>query len=116
MIYSSSSVVNDECIEALQYISSLPETKIIIWSSAFEDDVKRVFELFEQHNITPHFFNENPLVENTSTGNFDKKFYFSLLLDDKAGFDPDVDWRMVKMFVNQERVKHGLNHDNISIN
>ena len=47
------------------------------------------------HDIYSWEFNFNPAIENTKTSCFDDKFYFSVLLDDKAGFDPDTDWKLI---------------------
>jgi hypothetical protein len=100
--------VNQECIDALRFISSLPETSIIIWSSCHDRDIDKVWTMFKEHGIIPHYFNENTAVENTATGNFSSKFYFSVLLDDKAGFNPETDWMLVKEQVEEERKKFRL--------
>jgi hypothetical protein len=100
--------VNRECIDALRFISELPETVIIIWSSCYDSDFEEVKKLFESHDIKIDYLNKNPIVPNTSTGNFSDKFYFSVLLDDKAGFDPMTDWSLVKLYVNQERAAYGM--------
>jgi hypothetical protein len=86
----------------------LPETSIIIWSSCYDRDLDKVWAMFKEHGITPQYFNENTAVENTATGDFERKFYFSVLLDDKAGFDPDVDWKIVVDQVKEERKKFHL--------
>ena len=54
-----------------------------------------IFRFFENNNIKHDFFNQNLSVQNTKTGCFDEKFYFSVLLDDKAGFDPNTDWKLI---------------------
>jgi hypothetical protein len=64
--------------------------------------------MFKEHGIMPQYFNENTAVENTATGNFSSKFYFSVLLDDKAGFNPETDWVLVKEQVEKERKKFHL--------
>ena len=107
--------VNQDCIDTLKYLRSLPETKIIIWSSCYEKDYELVKQLFDEHGITIDFFNENPLVQSTRTGNFVDKFYFSILLDDKAGFSPETDWHNVKIHTHANRLQNGLkNVDNLS--
>lgn len=37
-------------------------------------------------------FNENLEAENTIYGDYSKKPYFNILLEDKAGFEPEKDW------------------------
>ena len=87
--------VNEDVVECLKYIQSLKESKIIIWSSAYPSEMHSVSEFFDESGIIPNFFNQNPYVKNTETGCFNDKFYFSILIDDKAGFDPDTDWKVV---------------------
>lgn len=88
--YDSSEVhfIDDETVRALQLIRSLPETKIILWSSVYAQDAETAVAKFAAEGILVDYVNCNDEVENTSTGNFDAKFYFSILVDDKAGFDP----------------------------
>lgn len=95
--YSSDSfnfINGEKTIPALQAISRLPETRIILWSGISKEDEASVRKLFADHAIRVDWVNENPEVENSGTGHYDKKFYFSILVDDKAGFNPN-DWQMV---------------------
>lgn len=82
---------NEAVANHLREISQYPETKIILWSSIYEEDLSEVLELFETNGITVDYVNGNPEVPNTKTGNFEDKFYFSILVDDKAGFHP-TEW------------------------
>jgi hypothetical protein len=82
-------------IEALRRISGVSDYRLILWSSCHPGEYPAIIEFLGQHGIKVDFFNENPEVENTPSGNFEKKFYFSILLDDKAGFDPDTDWNVI---------------------
>ncbi|MNC02069.1 hypothetical protein D3C75_494380 [compost metagenome] len=78
-------------VPALQAISALPESRIILWSGISDADRDKVIELFTTFGIRVDWVNENPAVPSSGTGHFDKKFYFSILVDDKAGFCPS-DW------------------------
>ena len=88
-------MVNYETWLGLLTISHRPESKIILWSSAHDDEVANIIEYFAARDIKIDYFNSNPEIKNTHTGNFEKKFYFSILLDDKAGFDPTTDWQII---------------------
>ena len=88
--------------DTLKMLSDLPETKIILWSSVHEDQKVPIINAFEDHGIMIHGFNSNPYEANTATGCFTEKFYFSVLLDDKAGFDPATDWATVRLTVANE--------------
>lgn len=43
-------------------------------------------------NFVSPSVNSNPDEKDTKTGDFSKKFYFNILLDDRAGFQPETDW------------------------
>lgn len=86
---------NDDVLKGLRAISERPESKIILWSSCHKAEQPAIIAFMAEHGVTVHYFNENPEVEDTSTGNFTDKFYFSILLDDKAGFDPETDWKEI---------------------
>jgi len=82
-------------IEALRLICSRPENVLIIWSAVFADEEPLIVEFFAKEGIRIDFFNHNPVIQNTATGNFDTKFYFNVLVDDKAGFDWTQDWQKI---------------------
>lgn len=84
--------INEDVIFGMREICKRQESKIILWSSAYSEEQIKIIEFLENNGIRVDFFNDNPLESNTQTGCFDKKFYFSVLLDDKAGFDPKHDW------------------------
>jgi hypothetical protein len=90
--------INDDCLVALKLISSKPENRLILWSSCYPEEYQPIINFFKAHDIPILGFNENPLEKNTHSGCFDTKFYFSILLDDKAGFDPAVDWQNIIEF------------------
>ena len=87
--------ISDQAKHALQSISNLVETKLILWSSMHEPDQTAIMDLFKADGISVDWFNENPEASNTATGCFSQKFYFSVLVDDKAGFDPS-EWATVE--------------------
>lgn len=93
--------VNADAKEALQRISARPESRIILWSSCHPNEQADIMAFFAEEGVAVSYFNENPEVSNTRTGDFTKKFYFSVLLDDKAGFDPAVDWAHVAAFMDK---------------
>lgn len=53
--------------------------------------------LYNTYGIHFKYINENP--EHKAAGDyadFSKKFYYNVLLDDKAGFDPATDWELIQ--------------------
>ena len=87
--------INEDAKECLQLISKLPENVTILYSSCYTKETSKIINFFNNYGIYPNYFNNNPEISNTETGCFDTKFYFSVLLDDKAGFDPDTDWKLI---------------------
>lgn len=90
--------INQDVVEALKLISSRKECALIIWSSSHEKYISNVNDFFKKHNIQIDYINQNPEVENTKTGCFDKKFYLSIGVDDKFGFVPEVEWNDIINF------------------
>lgn len=86
--------IDDKVVAALQKIRALPETRLILWSAVTKEDEIKIREMFEANGIHVDYVNENPEIANTKTGNFEDKFYFSVLVDDKAGFVPSM-WTSV---------------------
>lgn len=98
--------INDRCVEALRMIGDRKETKIILWSSVYEEEKQAIVEFFFKEGIPVWGFNVNPWENDTKVSYFGEKFYFSVLLDDKAGFDPDCDWKaIVEYFKRKDNVE-----------
>lgn len=82
-----------EAIEALKILSTFKEIYLVLWTCCHEKDYDRYLNRFNSLGVNFKSVNFTP-VQNTLTGCFDKKPYFSVLIDDKAGFDPD-EWPSV---------------------
>lgn len=76
----------------LSYLSKQQDVVLILWTSSHEVEIKKVLEWLGLYGIHFKYVNENPLEKNTDYASFDKKPYFSIVLDDKAGFDSNNDW------------------------
>lgn len=94
--------INDLVLPGLQEIAKRPESHIILWSSAHPEEHAAIVQFFADHGIFVSGFNGNPFVADTATGCFDEKFYFSILLDDKAGFDAQDDWWMITQYLKND--------------
>ena len=83
--------------EALNLISARPDIKTILWTSSYPNEIKKYISLFQENKIFFDHINENPGIS-SNMGNFgfyDQKFYFNVLFEDKAGFDPLTEWQEV---------------------
>lgn len=80
--------------EVLQWMSNCANIRLILYTSSHIDQRFEFMQnVYHRYGISFDYHNGNPEIPNTETGDFDDKFYYSLLLDDKAGFDPEVDWK-----------------------
>jgi len=83
------------CFAALRFLSERKDCKLILWTSSRKKYAKTFMKTLKEYSIDFSYFNRNPECKNTKTGDFSKKFYFNVILDDKAGFDPEVDWKKI---------------------
>lgn len=74
--------------KCLQLLSERKDTHIFIWTCSHPEDAKFYQDLFAKDGINFPYINENPMVINTKYGNFDKKPYANVIIDDKSGFEP----------------------------
>ena len=67
--------------------------RLILWTST-RDPRGLVMELLKS-GLSFYYLNFNPEFQSTPYADFSKKFYFDVLLDDKAGFEPEKDWKKI---------------------
>ena len=82
-------------IEALKKLSANKEICLILFTSSYKEYLEQYFTFFKNQGINFQYLNENPECPSTATGDFRQKFYFNVLLDDKAGFNPYRDWKII---------------------
>ncbi len=93
-------------IEAMQLLSKIPTIKLILYTCSHPHEIDQYLEYFKLHNIHFDFVNGNPEVPSGGYGCFDQKFYLNVLMDDKAGFDPETDWLEVKQLLEELWKEH----------
>jgi hypothetical protein len=88
-------------VETLQFLTKLPDVEMIIYTCSHPHEIQEYIKLFADHGITFKFVNENPEVPTQVDGYgcYDKKPYMNVLFEDKAGFDPETEWREVLDFI-----------------
>ena len=84
-------------LETLQLISKLPDICMILYTCSHPHEIDEYLELFKENDIHFQYVNENPEIptDKNGYGNYDKKPYMNVLFEDKAGFDPEMDWAEV---------------------
>lgn len=88
----------------LQYLSNKKDVILILWSSSHSEEIDCVREWLKKDNIEFRFYNQNPLEMNTDYADFSKKFYFSICLDDKSGFEPS-DWKDISKWMSNNLIE-----------
>jgi len=82
-------------LETLQYISNRPDIVMILYTCSPPHKIDLYQQLFQRHGIQFHYVNSNPEVTSNGFEYYGQKPYFNVLFDDKAGFDPLCDWKLV---------------------
>lgn len=85
--------------QVLQILSARPDHKLILWTSSYKTEIDELKEWLYNFNIHIDWVNENPAEEHSSYADFSKKPYFNILLDDKASFDANCDWTIIKNYL-----------------
>jgi hydroxymethylpyrimidine pyrophosphatase-like HAD family hydrolase len=87
--------------ETLQFLSKLSDIDMAIYTCSHPHEIQEYVNLFNENGIKFKFINENPEVatQNNGYGCYDKKPYFNVLFEDKAGFDADTEWKEVLEFM-----------------
>lgn len=84
--------------QCLRWLSDRKDVILILWSSSYMEEIQSVIEWLKKNDIIIDYINENPVEGNTVYANFSKKPYFSILLDDKAGFEKS-DWEKLNKWI-----------------
>ncbi len=91
--YNEGAILYPDAKVVLDYLYQNNDHRTILWTSSYLDSST---ELLNRFDLKFHFINSNPDCPTTDLCNFDAKFYFNFLLDDKSGFDGKYDWTELK--------------------
>ena len=95
--------------ETLQIMSARPDIIMFTYTASYPEQLHGYLSQFEMDNIHFNFINENPDISEQKGhfGAFDKKPYYNVVFEDKAGFDPFLDWKpLFKLFTSYEKIKY----------
>ena len=91
--------------EVLKLLTKAPNTKLILWTSTRPIDTIEYQKVFIDNNIYFDYVNENPEVERQETDpislDLSQKFYFNIGIDDKFGFEPETDWKIIYDYIKE---------------
>lgn len=92
-------------IEALKKISNRKDSRLILWTSSYRDYLEPHIKYMKELGVTFDYVNDNPECTSNKISNFAEKLYFNVLVDDKAGFDPEEDWEMINKVMDEIDVR-----------
>ncbi len=83
--------------ECLQLLSQDENNILIMFSSSWPTALQYYNVQFNEDNIFFTYKNVNPEVQTDLRGHgyYHDKFYFNVMLEDKAGFEPETDWKEI---------------------
>ena len=87
--------------EALELISQRDDIITILYTCSYPNEIENYKRLFRNKNIHFDHVNENPDISsnNGNFGYYKDKFYFNVLFEDKAGFDPEEEWEEIYKYL-----------------
>lgn len=93
--YNEDRKIYPDCQQFFRWAASRKDMVLILWSSSHRDSLNEIITWLGLHGIKFHYINENPEVPSDQLCDFSTKFYFNVLLDDKAGFEGETDWTAI---------------------
>jgi hypothetical protein len=82
-------------IETMQLIGQRKDIVKILYTCSYPHEITQYLKYFSDHGIHFDYINSNPEVADGGYGYYKDKFYFNVLMDDKAGFDGESDWKEI---------------------
>lgn len=81
--------------ECLDILSHAQQISLILWTSTYKDVIDEYLEYFNKFGIKFDYVNINSETKNTDLSCFNEKTYFNVGIDDKFGFDGEIDWKIL---------------------
>jgi hypothetical protein len=91
--------------EVMQFLSAKKDIVRILYTCSYPHEIEQYLEYFKVNGIHFDYVNENPDVCAGAYGHYERKFYFNVLFEDKAGFDPLTDWKEVYALLMQQEIE-----------
>ena len=91
----------DNAIMTLNTMSLREDICIILYTCSYPEKIQEYIEKFAALGIRVDYINENPEITDNHYSSYLQKFYFNVLLDDKAGFDPEYDWDLIDYYLEE---------------
>ena len=90
--------------EVMQHLSKRDDIVRILYTCSYPIEIEQYIAYFKEHDIHFDYINQNPDVTDGGYGYYKDKFYFNVLMDDKAGFDGEGDWKLILDLLQREEL------------
>ena len=102
----------DGALEGLKILHEAKDVKIIMYTCSHPHEIDEYIKFFYDLGIKWDYINENPeVITNLDCyGCYDKKPYYNVLMDDKAGFDAENDWVELNEYLRHKYAKASSHH------
>jgi len=96
----------DGALEGLKMLQEAKDVKIIMYTCSHPHEIDEYIRFFDGLGIKWDYINENSEVTTNLNGYgcYDKKPYYNVLMDDKAGFDAETDWTELNNFLKKRLI------------
>lgn len=88
--------ITEDAKEVLKWFSDRSEVRLILWTSSYMTEYSRVCNWLREYGIIVDYVNQNPEAKDTARACFAQKPYYNIVIDDRAGFEPETDWAELK--------------------
>eukprot|EP00005_Dracoamoeba_jomungandri_P006837 CAMPEP_0174268514 /NCGR_PEP_ID=MMETSP0439-20130205/37712_1 /TAXON_ID=0 /ORGANISM="Stereomyxa ramosa, Strain Chinc5" /LENGTH=130 /DNA_ID=CAMNT_0015356727 /DNA_START=21 /DNA_END=413 /DNA_ORIENTATION=+ len=90
--------------EVLQKLSKRKDAVNIMYTCSDPEKAVAYQKFFAENGIRFDYINCNPEIEDKDVyGDYSIKPYFNIMLEDKAGFDPLADWRIISQELDNQK-------------
>jgi len=93
-----------DAITTLIELSKKEYIVLILFTSTHPPAAQSVITYLGKMGIKFKYLNSNPECANNIVADFSDKFYYNLLIDDRAGFNPLTEWPTVLTAINQSEI------------
>lgn len=88
--------------KVLRFLSGRNDIILILHTCSHNDSINRARKWLLRNGIAFEYVNENTEIHSNKISNFSQKFHYNVLLDDKAGFEGEKDWAIVREELEKE--------------
>ena len=86
-------------MESLRKMSKRKDISLGLYTCSYPEEIKTYLDFFWEYRIKFEHVNVNESEKNSKYGYFNDKPYYNVLLEDKAGFDPEFDWYEIYQYL-----------------